>query len=355
MHMLSLFAALAGCEYYVQDSILYVNNVTEVKRDEIAELVGQFTKAIVDENAKIIGLSAFKECPKLTEVELKGTIEYIMRKAFYNCENLQKVNVGPGLTHIEEMAFYNTKISELVFDDSLKVIESDCFSEFVMLQNVTFPNSLESLGSNVFMNCTNLMSVKFGDSLSEIKEYSFAGCSNLKEIVFGNNLTSILDYAFSSTGLSGNFEMGANIVNIGNHSFENTKINGLILNENIQLIGEYAFSSKSLICVFFKGSTAPLKISQKAFEGSGVIKVMTFLNYTDKVFGNFDVFAGSDLETCFDYKGENTKKRAIIICSVSLVFVAIIIIFIVFRLKTNNNDPGNRSNYEEILKYNEIQ
>ena len=353
--MLSIFVSLAVCEYYVQEGVLYVKDEPTVSQAEIAELKDLFNKAVVDDKAFVIGKSAFEDCEKLTEVELSDSIECIKQRAFYNCRNLQKIKFGSGLNLIEADAFYGSEVNELNLSDSIKVIESGCFSEFSVLQSIIIPNSVDSLGSKVFMNCKNLESVTFGSGMTKVEEYSFMGCTKLKTIVFGKSISSIFDYAFSNTSISDVFEFPNNVINIGNHSFENTNISALVLHQDIQQIGEYAFSSKSLSCVFYKGKTLPPKVSQNAFEGTKVIKVMTYLNYTDNNFGKFKVFAGDDLQTCFEFKGENAKKRLIIISVVSFFFVVLIFVMIIYRKKTINKDQGVSDHYEEILKYSEIQ
>ena len=101
-----------------------------------------------------IGDRAFKDCEKLTTVDLPASLTTIERDAFFYCLNLATVDLPYGLTTIGNMAFYH------------------CQS----LTRVDLPASVETIVGSAFYNCANLDELIFhSDDPPRIDYYAFDG------------------------------------------------------------------------------------------------------------------------------------------------------------------------------------
>jgi hypothetical protein len=62
--------------------------------------------------------------------------------------------------------------------------------------NVVFQNGVRVIGSRVFLNCTGLVSVTIPATVVSIGDFAFSGCQSLAGVSFPNSLTSIGNQAF---------------------------------------------------------------------------------------------------------------------------------------------------------------
>lgn len=103
--------------------------------------------------------------------------------------------------------FSSDAVTHLVISDGVTSIGDNAFKEFYNLEIPTsFPNSLTSIGDYAFYNCTN------------------GGSNNGNSVTIPSSVKSIGDYAFNMT-----------------------KLNTLVLNEGLEIVGEYAFGDNSLL------------------------------------------------------------------------------------------------------------
>ncbi|MBQ3322938.1 MAG: leucine-rich repeat protein [Firmicutes bacterium] len=62
-------------------------------------------KADLGNSVQQIGIGAFRECRKLSEVILPDSVKYIRTGAFKGCKNLRKITLGKGIIQIDDDAF----------------------------------------------------------------------------------------------------------------------------------------------------------------------------------------------------------------------------------------------------------
>ena len=116
-------------------------------------------------------------------------------------------------------AFQDMAITNLVFEEGLKTIESGAFANCTALEALTLPDSLTTINGGgyghygAFNGCTALTSVHLGSGLVMIGNgygadrddnpdpFAYCGvfgnCINLEEVTFGPNLLKIGHHAFS--------------------------------------------------------------------------------------------------------------------------------------------------------------
>lgn len=194
----------------------------------------------------LIRLSAFKDCTKLTDVEIPARVKQIVGNIFKGCTSLMEIKVnannpyyfaqdgvlfGPAL--VEYSPKYDDKyvllaypagcqgaysIPSTVHGKTIDQIWTSGFEGAVGLTDITIPASIGRLGTAafentglthvtipdtvqqvdpaVFQNCTSLVSVKLPNGITEIDQYLFANCISLQHVDMPDTITKINIYAF---------------------------------------------------------------------------------------------------------------------------------------------------------------
>lgn len=205
-----------------------------------------FTGADKTSNNLIIRISAFEDCPKLTECEIPARAYQVVGNIFKGCTSLTEVKVnaanpyyftqdgvlfGPALVEYEPqyddayaLQSYPAgrqgayTIPSTVHGKEIDQIWTSGFEGAVGLTDITIPASIGRLGTAafegtglthvtipdtvqqvdpaVFQNCTKLVSVKLPAELAEIDQYMFANCISLQHVDMPDSITKINIYAF---------------------------------------------------------------------------------------------------------------------------------------------------------------
>lgn len=205
-----------------------------------------FTNPGEARNNLLIRLSAFKDCTKLTDVEIPARVKQIVGNIFKGCTSLMEIKVnannpyyfaqdgvlfGPAL--VEYSPKYDDNyvllaypagcqgaysIPSTVHGKTIDQVWTSGFEGAVGLTDITIPASIGRLGTAafentglthvtipdtvhqvdpaVFQNCTKLVSVKLPAGLAEIDQYMFANCISLQYVDMPDSITKINIYAF---------------------------------------------------------------------------------------------------------------------------------------------------------------
>ena len=194
----------------------------------------------------LIRLSAFKDCTKLTDVEIPARVKQIVGNIFKGCTSLMEIKVnannpyyfaqegvlfGPALVEYSPKYDDNyvllaypagrqgeytipSKVNEKTIDQvwtsgfegaasltditipaSIGRLGTAAF-ESTGLTHVTIPDTVQQVDPAVFQNCTKLVSVKLPAELAEIDQYMFANCISLQHVDMPDSITKINIYAF---------------------------------------------------------------------------------------------------------------------------------------------------------------
>lgn len=205
-----------------------------------------FTNPGEARNNLLIRLSAFKDCTKLTDVEIPARVKQIVGNIFKGCTSLMEIKVnannpyyfaqdgvlfGPAL--VEYSPKYDDNyvllaypagcqgaysIPSTVHGKTIDQVWTSGFEGAVGLTDITIPASIGRLGTAafentglthvtipdtvrqvdpaVFQNCTSLVSVKLPNGITEIDQYLFANCISLQHVDMPDTITKINIYAF---------------------------------------------------------------------------------------------------------------------------------------------------------------
>lgn len=106
-----------------------------------------------------VGISAFRDCKKLEEVEFKSPAK-IQEYAFMDCTSLKTVTLKEGIEKISDGTFKGcTKLSKINIPNSVTKIEKQAFANCKSLKSITFPKGLKTIEKDAFVGCTNLAQV----------------------------------------------------------------------------------------------------------------------------------------------------------------------------------------------------
>ena len=172
-HCTSLVAinvAIDNSTYKSVDGVLFSTDISEIIYYPRGKADTEYT---VPNGVKKIGICAFQNCTRLTNIELSDSVTMIEQAAFFNCTALVSITIPDGLESIGDSAF------------------SSCTS----LKSITLPDSLTSISGGAFTYCNALKSIKIPDGIKYIEPYTFAWCDSLESVTIGRD-TKISDEAF---------------------------------------------------------------------------------------------------------------------------------------------------------------
>lgn len=139
--------------------------------------------------------------------------------------SIDKLIIHNGALIIENDIFFNTKIKEIEFGDTIKVIESMAFSNCDITE-LNLPLNLVEIGEEAFANNKKLRTIKFsGECLRVIGTKAFSGCTFLKSVQLPNGLKRINEGAFSGCEF----------------------LDKIIIPDSVEVIGANAFSHCSML------------------------------------------------------------------------------------------------------------
>ncbi len=258
-------------------------NMTEVVIPETVEIDGK-TYSVTR-----IGEDAFRDCKKLTSLNLSKTVTEIDLNALWNCSGLTEINVDGANTTLSSVdgVVFNKDKTELIrcpenksgtftipssvtdihysaFNDcchltainipnSVKHIDGAAFMDCTSLTEIVIPDGITEIASQIFDDCTSLTSVTIPESVTKIGGNSFEYCRSLTSITIPQNVTSISSSAFR--GCYNLTEMNLNGNNY--YSFENqtlfnkdktellcclnSRVTEYTIPNSVKKIGDYAF------------------------------------------------------------------------------------------------------------------
>lgn len=250
-------------------------------------------------NVCFVGDSAFSQCTGLKTVRLGESLLTVGDGAFAYCTSLRSVEIASvecdSYGSADQPVFNGCDmLTEMIFDDGVRVIGSYLAYECTALSALTLPSGILAVGDLAFYSCTGITKVILPEKLDSIGEMAFAGCSSLADIEFKGTPKNIGDDAFVGTkwydtredgviyvgnaafGYKGSTDEKVSVtvkegtVAISDYAFADCRnILNIILPSSLERIGRNAFSSCSGAIIFSDASVncALKRIDEYAFAG----------------------------------------------------------------------------------------
>ena len=124
---------------------------------------------VIPGSVRKIAYTAFQNRTRITEIVIENGLEMINERAFDGCTSLTRVEIPP----------------------SVKVIESDAFTQCKELEEVIFSEGLEELYSSAFRFCHQLKELHFPASLKLLSTYIAVYWNGLERLYFDGKKTEI--------------------------------------------------------------------------------------------------------------------------------------------------------------------
>lgn len=303
-----------------------------------------FTNPGEARNNLLIRLSAFKDCTKLTDVEIPARVKQIVGNIFKGCTSLMEIKVndnnpyyfaqdgvlfGPALVEYSPKYDDNyvllaypagrqgeytipskvngkeidqiwtsgfegaASLTDITIPASIGRLGTAAF-ESTGLTHVTIPDTVQQVDPAVFQNCTKLVSVKLPARLAEIDQYMFANCISLQHVDMPDSITKINIYAFhnctSLTSLA--LPRGLTSLSVGCfekcYNLQHVVVPPSVINFPKDDVGVYNPFKYSPVTVYVKkGSTADKFFSNNLEElqagtvSGGSLRVVTLNSVAD--------------------------------------------------------------------------
>lgn len=235
-----------------------------------------------------IGSYAFAECSSLRIVAIPCGVTSISPFMCYGCSSLESVILPDSIEYIGAAAFSGCSITYLEIPKSVTVIEDQAFWNCSNLYKITNNSSLELLfgsetngavayfakvlvdsegnktyADSIYLETADgflfeysedryILVAYVGDEDTVTLPESIKGCSyeiyqfnGAKHVIIPDGVTMIGDYAFSSRSVEGNVLESVTIPDtvcyIGNYAFEYCNIKSISIPDSVIDIGNYAF------------------------------------------------------------------------------------------------------------------
>lgn len=194
------------------------------------------------------------------------------------------------------------KNGKYISDSDTVPYEYTLYKDHVVLEKymgseeiVTIPETVEErpvteIGEGCFKDNKEIVKVTLNEKTEKIGEWAFYQCMELEEVT-GGNVSVISAHAFTRCSKLINAELGSNIQVISNGAFSGcTSLKKMLPQENLILLGDYAFADSALEEFSFNHST---EVGKGVFSGSAWIKNQKedFVIYGD---GGLVGYAGTD-------------------------------------------------------------
>jgi len=201
-------------------SISFPASVTTMGRGVMQHCVNleHFGYPINWEEANSYG-EVFKECSKLTQIDVPEGTVLIPNYAFANCPDLKKITLPEGLERIYHHAFSNcTGLTEMVYPSTIKTVGG--INGCTGIKEIVIPEGANCIGTHAF-DSVPLTTLTIPGSVVQINDYAFYNCADLKTLVFNNGLETIGLHAFDKCSSLTALPLPDSVVSIGNYAFAN--------------------------------------------------------------------------------------------------------------------------------------
>lgn len=234
-----------------------------------------------------IAQSAFMNCTALRSLNVPGNVRTLGRWLFEGCENLETITLNEGLQELSASTFYGCGVVSVNIPSTVHEIPDYTFQECGKLERITMHDGITSIGESVFLRCYSLKSVRIPAGVTVIRNNTFDSCQELQRVTFHNGITEIQERAFGYclklTGdpLNGELTLPSSLVTLGNGVFTNCsslkginmtktavtaipdnllahceKLTSIRLPNNLQTIGEWAFTECPIYAISLPASVA---------------------------------------------------------------------------------------------------
>ncbi len=262
-------------------------------------------KIILEDNVVIdykegIVIPLFNDCINLREIKIPSVSSIYFGDLFSKDENQNSYLVtiqyrNPNPYGVDYYLYHNYYIPNNLTKVTIKELPSD-YNEFFFsysedgyksITDITIGH-LEIINTNTFKSLPNLDNLTILDGLTTIADKAFMN-SSIQKFNAPDTLKIINHYAFSNCTKLQEFSL-ANVIKIGGYAFNNCHFTNINLNEDIEYIGENAFTGNDGLIININDTSSLTYIGTGAFNGATINNILNLnndnLEIADKAFLN---------------------------------------------------------------------
>ena len=212
-------------------------------------------KVYISKNITTIEAGAFVNCNSIKSLEVSSENQYFSAKdgslysksmdTFIFCpEAITSIIIPSSVKHLADRAFYRSSIKEIVLQDGLKTIGTECFSKTKQLTDLIMPDTVTSIGESVFIYAAKIKNVKLSASLTTLPKLTFSLCPLIKEITVPGNIKVVDEQAITDNDYLEKVTFENGVESIGEWSvIRNTFLKEVVLPTTLKTIAANAFNS----------------------------------------------------------------------------------------------------------------
>ncbi len=196
---------------------------------------------------------AFRNCTKITGINIPNSVTSIGGEAFNGCTGLTSITIPIGVKGIGDSAFsrctnltsIEVAVGNPVFDsrENCNAIIKTAKNTLVLgCKNSTVPNSVTTIGHYAFGCCTGLTSITIPNSVTSIEYTAFSHCLNLSSVIIGDHVESIGNWAFEKCSSLTSVNIPNSVMTIGEEAFrECSNLSNVIIGDGVKNIENLTF------------------------------------------------------------------------------------------------------------------
>lgn len=236
-----------------------------------ALLEGTIEDLVIPSYVTKIKNRAFMNDYNLKSCTLGENVSMISEYAFYACSSMSSIDVSPAensLIYIMSNSFYGSNITSFIANSSLKQVHSGAFYNCKKLANVVLNDGLEYMGGDVFRGCEKLLNINIPESVTTIGSSVFLGTGLTEIPLFPISINIIKNSMFKNCKkLTDVSNLRNSIITLDTNVFQNcTGLVNVVIPENVESIGNYAFDGCSSLNSIHMKPTAPPAIYIDTFR-----------------------------------------------------------------------------------------
>ena len=203
---------------------------------------------------------------------IPSSVTTIGQYAFGWCTGLTSITIPNSVTNIEYMAFMGcSNLSSIIIGEHVESIRRWAFEKCSSLTSVIIPNSVTTIEEEAFRECDNLSSVVIGDGVKNIERLTFLLCTNLSSVTIGNGVESIKYGAFMNCTSLNSINIPNSVTTIDNDVFEEcSNLSSVVIGNSVVSIGEVAFRLCSKLKDFYSYAEQVPQCHWSSFSGSSL-------------------------------------------------------------------------------------
>ena len=235
--------------YSVSGGILRINGYTGTDTHIVVPsyIAGTRVTHINDE--------AFKDCANIISLTLPSTIQNIGENVLSGCTGLSHLTI-PFIGKYRSSAQYTNLDEDFIlgyFFGVQQVLDGQSAPEGWTKQGAIIKNMREY---GIYANIPASLTTITLTDCDTINAYAFYNCANIKSFILNDNITIIGEYAFYNSGLNGSLHL-SKLKTICEYAFSNTDLSYMHLPITVTNIASYAFIGTEGIVISCEATVAP--------------------------------------------------------------------------------------------------